>query len=108
MATNIQVLGRVFTLLDVLKGAGDDTLTLLEIGIRSGLHRATCHRILEDLMTGGFVLRPSRGEYCLAKVNSPLNAWLQNTLATAKNNNPDATDLVLSIETLETLLKEEQ
>ena len=51
----IQVLERVFTLLDVL-AAHDDAVPLKLISERTALHPSTAHRILNDLVVGGFVV----------------------------------------------------
>lgn len=60
----IQVLERVFALLDVL-AAGDGAMSLKEISERTGLHPSTTHRILHDLSIGRFVERPEVGNYRL-------------------------------------------
>ena len=60
----IQVLERVFTLLDVL-AAHDDAVPLKLISERTALHPSTAHRILNDLVVGGFVDRPHAGSYRL-------------------------------------------
>ena len=61
---SIQVLERMFALLDVL-ASRDDTMTLKEISERTGLHPSTTHRILNDLSIGRFVERPEVGCYRL-------------------------------------------
>lgn len=60
----IQVLERVFALLDVL-AAGEGVMSLKEISERTGLHPSTTHRILNDLSIGRFVERPEVGSYRL-------------------------------------------
>ena len=45
---NIQVLERMFTLIDVL-ASREDAISLKEISERTGLHPSTAHRILNDL-----------------------------------------------------------
>ena len=60
----IQVIERMFTLIDVL-ASREDTITLKEISERTGLHPSTAHRILNDLMIGRFVDRPEAGAYRL-------------------------------------------
>ena len=61
---SIQVLQRMFVLLDIL-AERDEPLSLKEISERSGLHPSTAHRILNDLVIGGFVDRPDTGSYRL-------------------------------------------
>jgi DNA-binding IclR family transcriptional regulator len=61
---NIQVLERVFTLLDVL-AAHPDPLPLKRISQLAGLHSSTAHRILNDLALGRMVDRPEPGMYRL-------------------------------------------
>jgi DNA-binding IclR family transcriptional regulator len=60
----IQVLERTFTVLDVL-AQSSDPLPLKLISERSELHPSTTHRILNDLVAGRFVDRPSAGTYRL-------------------------------------------
>jgi DNA-binding IclR family transcriptional regulator len=60
----IQVLERMFTLIDVL-AAKEDTATLKEISETSQLHPSTTHRILNDLVAGRYVDRPEPGHYRL-------------------------------------------
>jgi DNA-binding IclR family transcriptional regulator len=60
----IQVLGRTFSLLDVL-ASRDEPVSLKEISERTGLHPSTAHRILNDLAAGRFVDRPEAGSYRL-------------------------------------------
>jgi len=61
---SIQVLERMFTLMDVL-AAKEDTATLKEISEKSHLHPSTTHRILNDLVAGRYVDRPEPGQYRL-------------------------------------------
>ena len=61
----IQVLERMFALLDVL-AAHPDPVSLKEISDKTGLHPSTAHRILNDLATGRFVDRPEAGSYRLS------------------------------------------
>lgn len=61
---SIQVLERMFSLLDVLT-QHQDPVTLKEISQRTGLHPSTAHRILNDLAIGRFVERPEAGAYRL-------------------------------------------
>lgn len=60
----IQVLERMFALLDVL-AAHQDPVSLKQISEATGLHPSTAHRILNDLATGRFVDRPEAGSYRL-------------------------------------------
>jgi DNA-binding IclR family transcriptional regulator len=60
----IQVLERMFSLLDVLASA-QDPVSLKAISEKTGLHSSTAHRILNDLAIGGFVDRPQVGSYRL-------------------------------------------
>jgi DNA-binding IclR family transcriptional regulator len=60
----VQVLERMFTLIDVL-ASREEAVTLKEISEKAGLHPSTAHRILNDLATGRFVDRPQPGSYRL-------------------------------------------
>jgi IclR family transcriptional regulator, carbohydrate utilization repressor len=60
----IQVLGRMYSLLDLLSRR-EGTVSLKELSEQSGLHLSTTHRILNDLQLGGFVDRPEQGQYRL-------------------------------------------
>ena len=60
----VQVLERMFTLIDVL-ASREDAVSLKEISEKAGLHPSTAHRILNDLATGRFVDRPQPGSYRL-------------------------------------------
>ena len=60
----VQVIERMFTLLDILANR-EDAMSLKEISEKSGLHSSTAHRILNDLATGRFVDRPAAGNYRL-------------------------------------------
>ena len=61
---NIQVIERIFSLMDVL-ASREDAISLKEISERTGLHPSTTHRILNDLAVGRFVDRPEAGNYRL-------------------------------------------
>lgn len=61
---SIQVIGRIFTLIDVLAGR-EEAISLKEISEKTGLHPSTAHRILNDLTVGRFVDRPETGNYRL-------------------------------------------
>ncbi len=60
----IQVLERMFTLIDVL-ASREDAISLKEISEKTGLHPSTPHRILNDLTLGRVVDRPEAGSYRL-------------------------------------------
>ncbi len=60
----IQVLERMFLLLDVL-ASHQDPVSLKDISAQTGLHPSTAHRILNDLTLGRFVDRPETGSYRL-------------------------------------------
>lgn len=61
---SIQVLERMFTLIDVL-ALREEPISLKEISEKTGLHPSTTHRILNDLTLGRFVDRPETGSYRL-------------------------------------------
>ncbi|KAF1022482.1 MAG: DNA-binding transcriptional repressor YiaJ [Paracidovorax wautersii] len=60
----IQVLERMFALIDVL-AESEDAISLKSISEKTGLHPSTTHRILNDLAIGRFVDRPEAGSYRL-------------------------------------------
>ena len=60
----IQVIARIFALIDVL-ATREEAVSLKEISEKTGLHPSTAHRILNDLATGRFVDRPEAGNYRL-------------------------------------------
>ena len=60
----VQVIERMFTLMDVL-ASREDAISLKEISEKTGLHPSTAHRILNDLATGRYVDRPQPGTYRL-------------------------------------------
>ena len=62
--TSIQVLGRMFALLDTL-AHGNEAMSLKSISEQTGLHPSTAHRILNDLASGGLVERSGPGAYRL-------------------------------------------
>jgi DNA-binding IclR family transcriptional regulator len=64
LSPSVQVLERMFTLIDVL-ALREDAMPLKEISEKSGLHPSTAHRILNDLVCGRFVDRPQSGSYRL-------------------------------------------
>jgi len=61
---SIQVLERMFTLIDVLASRAEP-ISLKELSEKTGLHPSTTHRILNDLTLGRFVDRPEVGSYRL-------------------------------------------
>lgn len=63
-STSIQVMARMFSLLDTLALEGD-SVSLKTVSERTGLHPSTAHRILNDLAVGGFVERSGPGTYRL-------------------------------------------
>jgi DNA-binding IclR family transcriptional regulator len=63
-APAIQVIERMFALLDVL-AAHPDPVSLKELARATGLHPSTAHRILNDLVIGRVVERPDPGSYRL-------------------------------------------
>jgi DNA-binding IclR family transcriptional regulator len=64
LSPTIQVIERMFTLIDVL-AAHEEPVSLKEISAKAGLHPSTTHRILNDLTQGRFVDRPVAGRYRL-------------------------------------------
>lgn len=62
--TSIQVIGRMFSLLETLAHEGD-AISLKAISEQTGLHPSTAHRILNDLAVGGLVERSGPGAYRL-------------------------------------------
>ena len=62
--TSVQVMSRMFSLLDVLACEGE-AVTLKVASERTGLHPSTAHRILNDLASGGLVERSGPGHYRL-------------------------------------------
>jgi len=51
---SIQVIERMFTLIDVL-ASREEAVSLKEISEKTGLHPSTAHRILNDLTLGRFI-----------------------------------------------------
>ncbi len=62
--TSIQVISRMFSLLDALAMHGE-AVSLKSISEQTGLHPSTAHRILNDLAVGGMVERSGPGSYRL-------------------------------------------
>ena len=60
----IQVIGRIYQIIDLLAGC-EGAMTLKDISEQTGLHPSTAHRILSDLVLGRFVDRPEAGSYRL-------------------------------------------
>jgi len=63
-STSIQVMSRMFALLDTL-AQGQDAVSLKHISSQTGLHPSTAHRILNDLAAGRYVERAGPGSYRL-------------------------------------------
>jgi IclR family transcriptional regulator, carbohydrate utilization repressor len=61
---NVQVIERIINLLEILANR-EDAMSLKEVSEKSGLHPSTAHRILNDLVIGRMVERPSAGSYRL-------------------------------------------
>jgi DNA-binding IclR family transcriptional regulator len=61
---SIQVIERVFTLIDLLSSR-QEAMSLKEISENTGLHPSTAHRILNDLTLGHYVDRSEPGSYRL-------------------------------------------
>ena len=64
ISPTIQVIERMFDLLDVL-ASQPDPVPLKQLTERTGLHPSTAHRILNDLVIGRYVDRPEAGSYRL-------------------------------------------
>ena len=64
LAPSVQVIERMFTLIDVL-ASREEAMTLKDISEKAGLHPSTAHRILNDLVLGRFADRPQPGSYRL-------------------------------------------
>ena len=62
--TSIQVMSRMFSLLDTL-AQGQEAVSLKHISAQTGLHPSTAHRILNDLAAGRYVERAGPGSYRL-------------------------------------------
>lgn len=60
----IQVIERVFALIDVL-ASREHPMSLKDLSELTGLHPSTAHRILSDLTLGRYVDRPEAGSYRL-------------------------------------------
>jgi DNA-binding IclR family transcriptional regulator len=78
-APSVQVIERMFTLLDVL-ASREQAMPLKEISEKAGLHPSTTHRILNDLATGRFVDRPQAGNYRLGMRLLELGNLVKNRL----------------------------
>ncbi|MBB1074368.1 IclR family transcriptional regulator [Rhodoferax sp. 4810] len=75
----VQVIERMFTLIDIL-ASREDAMSLKEISDKAGLHASTAHRILNDLVTGRFVDRPQAGNYRLGMRLLELGNLVKNRL----------------------------
>jgi IclR family transcriptional regulator, carbohydrate utilization repressor len=78
-ATSIQVLSRMFSLLDTLAQEGD-AISLKFVSEQTGLHPSTAHRILNDLAVGGMVERSGPGSYRLGLRLLELGNLVRNRL----------------------------
>jgi len=78
-APTVQVIERMFTVLDVL-ASREEAISLKEISEKAGLHPSTTHRILNDLATGRFVDRPQVGSYRLGLRLLELGNLVKNRL----------------------------
>ena len=76
---SIQVLSRMFNLLDTLAQEGD-AISLKSISEQTGLHPSTAHRILNDLAVGGMVERSGPGSYRLGLRLLELGNLVRNRL----------------------------
>ena len=76
VAPTIQVIERMFSLIDVL-ASREEAISLKEISQKTGLHPSTAHRILNDLATGRFVDRPEAGSYRLGMRLRDLHKLIQ-------------------------------
>lgn len=77
--TSIQVLSRMFNLLNTLAQEGD-AQSLKSISEQTGLHPSTAHRILNDLAVGGMVERSGPGAYRLGLRLLELGNLVRNRL----------------------------
>jgi IclR family transcriptional regulator, carbohydrate utilization repressor len=75
----IQVIERMFTLMDVL-ASQEEAISLKEISAKTGLHPSTAHRILNDLVLGRFVDHPQAGSYRLGMRLLELGNLVKNRL----------------------------
>lgn len=75
----VQVIERMFTLMDVL-ASREDAISLKEISEKTGLHPSTTHRLLNDLATGRFVDRSQPGCYRLGMRLLELGNLVKNRL----------------------------
>jgi DNA-binding IclR family transcriptional regulator len=75
----VQVIERIFALLDVL-ASREDATSLKEISEKTGLHPSTAHRLLNDLAIGRFVDRPASGNYRLGMRLLELGNLVKNRL----------------------------
>lgn len=75
----VQVIERMFTLIDIL-ASREEAMSLKEISEKAGLHASTTHRILNDLATGRFVDRPQSGTYRLGMRLLELGNLVKNRL----------------------------
>ena len=78
-STSIQVLSRMFSLLDTLAHEGE-AVSLKSISEQTGLHPSTAHRILNDLAVGRLVERSGPGSYRLGLRLLELGNQVKNRL----------------------------
>lgn len=64
-APRIKVLVKAMSILNEIASQPNVQLSLGEIATRLKLNRSTCHHILDTLASGGYVERPSPGQYRL-------------------------------------------
>ncbi len=79
VAPTVQVIERMFALMDVL-ASREESISLKEISEKTGLHASTAHRILNDLAIGKFVDRPQAGNYRLGMRLLELGNLVKNRL----------------------------
>ncbi len=79
LSPSIQVLERMFKLIDIL-ASRDEAMSLKELSQNAGLHPSTTHRILNDLSLGRYVERPETGSYRLGMRLLELGNVVKNRL----------------------------
>ncbi|MEO8250110.1 MAG: IclR family transcriptional regulator [Burkholderiales bacterium] len=93
----VQVIERIFTLIDVLAGH-NETMSLKDISAKAGLHPSTTHRILNDLAIGRFVDRPEAGSYRLGLRFLELGNLVKHRLGVRDAALPTMRELNLSVQ----------
>ncbi len=76
----VQVLGRMFAIIDALS-ASAAPMALKNISEQVSLHASTTHRILNDLILGGYVERPESGTYRLGLKFMEVGTLVRSRLA---------------------------